>query len=52
MGESIFEFGFSSALTLSKHLNMQIFDRDIKWNTEDGILNYTFLFNYEMCVIL
>jgi len=28
--ELIFEFGFSSALTLSKHLNMQIFDKNIK----------------------
>jgi len=26
MGQFIFEFSFSSALTLSKHLNMQIFD--------------------------
>jgi hypothetical protein len=23
------EFGFSSALTLSKHLNMQIFDKNV-----------------------
>jgi len=30
MGEQIREFGFSSALTLSKHLNMQIFDINIK----------------------
>jgi len=46
MGKTIYEFGFSSALTLSKHINMLVNDLLIYWhNTEKNKINYLFHLN-------